>query len=316
MPSLLPVFFMILRPPFWAKCWAIYSCHHDVYNDETWYDDDDEWWLVQVDGETLTCKKRDIKEENFGCRKMWWTHKRCITLQKCNKFLRRSPFMMATLRFLFSACGEIKNCFVALRSCVLRGLALESIFVKWTPPDEREREKIVIPQHWLKQTNGQRWRIELFFFEVVSWKIPCSIFFSFLTPQTQLNRKSQNYSRFLTLHKNHGYQKRKSLNSFIFGLMMFLMAKHVIVKSQKYLVRFFLEIKIVSSFCSKFFVLFLGNKMKCVRWNWKPGNEVSHMHHSSDTHIFFVVQRNNISDIKFEIKYHGKAGGGEARKER
>lgn len=289
-------FFTILRPHFWAiSRWAIYSCHHDVYNDEMWYD---EWWLAQVDRRSR--EKRDIKEENFRRRKMWWTHKRCITLQKCNKFPRRSPFMMATLRF--SACGGIKNCFVAFaklcleRSCTWKHFYEVNPFWRETENERIDRDTTTTAKG-NERTKLKNWIV----FEVVFMKNSFSKFFPQKNPKLLA---FQHCIKIMVIKRGN-----LEIVSLSFRLMMFLMGKLVIVKSQKYL--FFPEIKIVSSFCS---ILFLG-KMKCVvkSKTWKQ--TLAHASLVRHTEKFFVVQRNNISHIKIEIKYR-ESWGWRGEKER
>lgn len=116
------------------------------------------------------------------------------------------------------------------------------------------------PQHSLRsQTDCDTatmasWRIELF----------CEVVYVLKKVLTSLGTTANYSHSFSTLHKNYGYQKRKSRNSFIFFVVVddAFDREACDCESQKYLFYLLSDgIKIVFFFLSSTYV----------RWNWKPG---------------------------------------------
>lgn len=137
-----------------------------------------------MEGEKLVAKKNTEKQ--------WRTHKRGITLQECNKFF----FLLHYRSFLWwlhwgFACGYTKK-LIHLFS-VLRGLALESAFMIWTP--HFDPQKIVIPQQWQRQSDD-----ELNYLTKVVFMKNSSRFLSLWKQFTLL---------FPALHKNYGISEEE-----------------------------------------------------------------------------------------------------------
>ena len=168
----------------------------------------------------------------------------------------------------------------------------------WSEPllaDRKGEHKIVIPQQWKKQTSGQRWGIELFL-KWPSWKN--HPFFLFL-----LRKRTQNYSRISTLHK---IMIIKVGNIFLQPTFQWC-CWWDLRKAKNISFFFHIEIKIVSSY---HIVFFTQNEMCGEIENLETLSRICIIRQT----FSFVVQRNRISDIKFEIKYRERVGGGEARK--
>lgn len=137
--------------------------------------------------------------------------------------------------------------------------------------------------------DGKIWRIELLFFEVASFI------------DHPISPRSTQHC-FSTLHKNYGYQKRKSRNSFFVDVFD---GEACDCESQKYLASLFaLEIKIVS------FLLQISYVVKLKTWN----EESCITRQPDDEHILCVVKEHFlILNLKSNL-IRMVAGGGRRHK--